>query len=85
VNREKATVWVAVVLACALGVSLVIFTAAVAWSLISGEVHPQNFDVIVSTLLGGIMGGLSTYMGLTRGQSGGSTPPPDVPIPPTTP
>lgn len=65
---------VVVILAVALGLSVVLFTAAAAWALVSDRLTLSDTQTaLVSTLLGGLLGALGTYLGL-RVTEGGSGP-----------
>lgn len=66
-SADRARNVVVVILAAALGLSVVIYTAAAAWAMDSEHLTLTDAQTaLVSTLIGGILGALATYLGLTR-------------------
>jgi hypothetical protein len=70
---EGARGLVVVILAAALGISVVIFTGAAAWALVSDHLSLSDAQTaLVSTLLGGLLGALGTYLGVKTLGNGSS-------------
>lgn len=70
---------VLIILALALAISVVSFTVAAAWALVTDHLTLSDAQTaLVSTLVGGLLGALSTYLGVSHwtGDGGGEPPGP---------
>jgi hypothetical protein len=62
---DRAVGVVVVILALSLGLSVVIFTGAAAWTLVNEHLALSDTQTaLVSTIIGGLLGALSTYLGI---------------------
>jgi hypothetical protein len=73
---ERPIAVVVIILAASLGVSVVIFTAAAAWTLVDERLALSDVQTsLVASIIGGLLGALATYLGI-----GHSTPQASPPI-----